>query len=294
MPVCASIPDGQVRLTVPRGTVCPLYFLAVSCNNYIMENQTQLLQLAQDLGLNPVLQADLSRPCWVKSHVNGVKFEIEQTRGGQWRLILAYDDVPNGEILREAYPSCLARKNGVVILCSDFEELEMASYDARQFIIENGLGRATRPVAQTGITFEDTNFAGYGERDFMAALVQIQKAGYATTIPGVGSNLGFEYQVPSTGSRIDAVEFDSTGSVVTVIECQSGIQSGSYLDDEHFAKAISRYPQSEEIRNTVKKIVIIAGGYSAEQLATLAQLPYEIVALKTAVVDGKVVLEVVG
>jgi len=150
------------------------------------------------------------------------------------------------------------------------------------------------PVVKSGTKFSDTNFAGYGERDFMAAAVQIQKSGYATIIPGVGTNLGFEFQVPSTGSRIDAVEFDAAGNVVTVIECQSGIQTGNYLDDEHFAKAISRYPQSEEICETVKKIVVIAGGFAPEQLATFAQLPYEIVALKTVVVDGKVALEVVA
>ena len=149
-------------------------------------------------------------------------------------------------------------------------------------------------VLKTGTKFSETNFAGYGERDFMAAAVQIQKSGYATILPGVGTNLGFEYQVPSTGSRIDAVEFDAVGNVVTVIECQSGIQTGNYLDDEHFAKAISRYPQSAEIRETVKKIVVIAGGFSEAQLATFGQLPYEIVALKTIVVDGKIALEAVA
>ena len=259
-----------------------------------MENQTQLLQLAQDLGLDPVLQADPSRPCWVKSHVNGVKFEIEQTRGGQWRLILAHDDVQNREILREAFPSCESRKGGVFILCSDFEELEMASYEARQFILDNDLNRSVRQIAQTGVTFENTNFAGYGERDFMAAVTMIQKSGYASVIPSVGAKLGFEYVVSSANSRIDAVEFNEAGEVITVIECQSGIQHGDYLDDEHFAKAISRYPQSAEIVNTVRKIVVIAGGYSAEQLATFGQLPYEIVALKTTVVDGKIALEVVA
>jgi len=149
----------------------------------------------------------------------------------------------------------------------------------------------TTPTAKTGTVFENTNFVGYGERDFMAAVIQIQKSGYASVIPSVGSKLGFEYVVASTNSRIDAVEFNEAGEVVTVIECQSGIQNGNYLDDEHFAKAISRYPQSAEIRNTVRQIVIIAGGYSAEQLATFGQLPYKIVALVTKVENGQIVLE---
>ena len=256
-----------------------------------MENQTQLLQLAQDLGLDPVLQTHPTRLCWVKDCVNGVKFEIEITKGGTHRLIVAYGDKVNGDIIRENYPSCDSQTTGVFITCADFEELEYAAHDMCQFILDNNLSRSMRQVAQIGVTFENTNFAGYGERDFMAAVIQIQKSGYASVVPSVGSKLGFEHVVASTNSRIDAVEFNEAGEVVTVIECQSGIQNGNYLDDEHFAKAISRYPQSAEIRNTVRQIVIIAGGYSAEQLATFGQLPYKIVALVTKVENGQIVLE---
>ena len=259
-----------------------------------MENQTQLLQLAQDLGLDPVLQDHSTRTCWVKDNVNGVKFEIEHTKGNQYRLIVAYGDKVNGDIIRENYPSCTTQTTGVFINCADFDELEYAAHDMRQFILDNDLSRSVRQIAQTGVTFENTNFAGYGERDFMAAVTMIQKSGYASVIPSVGAKLGFEYVVSSTNSRIDAVEFNEAGEVITVIECQSGIQHGDYLDDEHFAKAISRYPQSAEIRETVKKIVVIAGGFSEAQLATFGQLPYEIVALKTIVVDGKIALEVVA
>jgi len=149
-------------------------------------------------------------------------------------------------------------------------------------------------TAKTGVTFENTNCEGLSEVGFTGSLVTIQRSGYASVIPSVGKNLRVEYVVPSTGSRIDAVEFNEAGEVITVIECQSGIQHGDYLDPEHFEKAISRYPQSAEIVNTVKKIVVIAGGYSSQQLATFGQLPYEIVALVTKVENGQIVLEKVN
>jgi hypothetical protein len=260
-----------------------------------MENQTQLLQLAEELGLTPAFCDRIaSRTQWICDAVNGVRFELEQQKNGRFRLIAAYNDPQLAEALKESFPAHDEGTKGLRLTCSTFDELAYAAHEVSQYIIDNDLGRTVRTATPTGVTFADTNFAGYGERDFMAAAIQIQKSGYATIIPGVGTNLGFEFQVPSTGSRIDAVEFDAAGNVVTVIECQSGVQSGTCLDDEHFAKAISRYPQSAEIRETVKKIIVIAGGFSEAQLATFGQLPYEIVALKTTVVDGKIALEVVA
>jgi hypothetical protein len=259
-----------------------------------MSNQDLLIQLATELGLEAVLQENTARPCWIKDKVNGIKFELECQRNGTWRLIVAHDDVKNREILREAFPTCENRTQGVFITCADFDELAYTAYTVKEFIEVNELGRYTRPASAVGQTFAGTNFEGYGERDFMASVVQIQKLGFATLIPSVGIKLGFEYVAPSTNSRIDAVEFNENDEVITVIECQSGIQNGAYLDDEHFAKAISRYPQSAEVANTVKKIVVIAGGYTPEQLATFKQLPYEIVALQTVASNGQIVLETVA
>ena len=257
--------------------------------------KNELLQLAADLGLAPVFCDRVpSRPAWIYDSVNGVRFELEQMKRGGFRLIVAHNDPETAALLQDAYPAHDETRKGLHINCQTLEELAYAAHDVREYIQANDLSGTVRAVAPTGVAFAETNFAGYGERDFMAAAIQIQKSGYATIVPGVGTNLGFEFQVPSTGSRVDAVEFDAAGNVVTVIECQSGIQNGSYLDDEHFAKAISRYPQSAEIRETVKKIVVIAGGFSEAQLATFGQLPYEIVALKTIVVDGKIALEAVA
>jgi len=176
------------------------------------------------------------------------------------------------------------------VVSEDPNELITLAMEVINWALEN----VTEVAPTVGVSFVGTNFEGYGERDFMASVVQIQKLGFATFIPSVGTKLGFEYVAPSTNSRIDAVEFNENDEVITVIECQSGIQHGAYLDDEHFAKAISRYPQSAEVANTVKKIVVIAGGYAAEQLATFKQLPYEIVALQTVASNGQISLETVA
>lgn len=232
----------------------------------------------------------------------GVKLEIRSSGGGAHLRVWAGPGI-TGQLVNSRYEDFYLNSSAPEDWRSP-EELAPKTYpDTKVFgsasylaglaseVIDWAFENVT--IQSAGVLFEGTNFAGYGERDFMAAVVCTQKSGYATLIPNVGDNLGFEFQVPSTGSRIDAVEFDAAGNVITVIECQSGIQHGAHLDDEHFAKAISRYPQSAEVRDSVKKIVVIAGGFSEAQLATFGQLPYEIVALKTVAINGKIVLEVV-
>jgi hypothetical protein len=267
-----------------------------------MENQAQLNQalatLTEALSQEPFgaigfkQSADKNRQAQFFARYFGYKIEIEFRLGKGWLVLFGWSTSP---ALVEHYNEVTgdSKKGRDVISFDTAEEavyylgllVEGIQDTAVVYGLENG-----RPT-QSGVSFNETNFAGYGERDFMAAVIQIQKSGYASVIPSVGSKLGFEYVVASTNSRIDAVEFNEAGEVVTVIECQSGIQNGNYLDPEHFEKAISRYPQSAEIRNTVRQIVIIAGGYSAEQLATFGQLPYEIVALVTKVENGQIVLE---
>ena len=167
------------------------------------------------------------------------------------------------------------------------EYLTLLACEVIDWVIDNGVV----PVSsQQGTTFEGTSFEGYGERDFVAAIVQVQKLGYETFIPGVSNRLGFEYELASTGSRVDAVEFNEEGEVITVIEAQSGIQYGNYLDDEHFAKAISRYPYSQEIKSTVKKVIVIAGGFTLEQIEAFQHVPFEVCLLITVVNQNRIEL----
>lgn len=170
------------------------------------------------------------------------------------------------------------------------EYLTMLACEVIDWVVDNAVAPQS---SQQGVLFEGTSFEGYGERDFVAALVQIQKQGYDKFIPNVSDNLGFEHELPSTGSRVDAVEFNEAGEVITVIEAQSGIQYGNVLDDEHYAKAVGRYPYSPEISNTIRRVVVIAGGYTDWQLESFKAHPLEITALRTVKVDNRIKLEVV-
>ena len=173
------------------------------------------------------------------------------------------------------------------ILCQRYETLDEAeqlleevieAFDLVDYEVE------IKTPKKTGVTFEGTNFENYGERDFMAAVTQITKQGFKQYLP-TGRNLVHEY-FAAADSRIDAVELDDNGDVTTVIECQSGIQNGEYLDAVHFEKSISRYPHL----TGSKRVVIIAGGYTDAQLETFAQLPFEVITLTTTVVDGQIEL----
>jgi hypothetical protein len=195
-----------------------------------------------------------------------------------------YNDSPNQELWKNPEEVC-AGSHPDSISTLDPEFLFSLMEEAYNWALEN-----QTPVQKQGDTFEGTNFEGYGERDFMAALVQIQKLGFAQVIPGVGTALGFEYQIPSVGGRIDAVEYNNEGQVSVVIEAQSGIQHGAFLDDEHFAKSISRYPNAFEIKSSVQKVVVIAGGYTEQQVETYKYMPFQVSLLKTVKEKDKISL----
>lgn len=225
----------------------------------------------------------------VHSAKGGAFLRLWATTGGETkgsRYSEFYDDCVHKDDWKE--PELVGPKS-----CPDSKKFASGEYltvlacEVVDWVIDNGI---VPQSSQQGVAFEGTSFEGYGERDFMAAVCQLQKLGYERFIPGVSNNIGFEYQLASTGSRVDAVEFNEAGEVVTVIECQSGIQYGNYLDDEHFAKAIARYPYSAEIKNTVGKVVVIAGGYTAEQIEAFRHVPFAVSLLVTKVNGNRVEL----
>ena len=145
---------------------------------------------------------------------------------------------------------------------------------------------------RVGVTFKDTICENYGERDFMAFLVGVHNYGYAFPILGVGSNLTHEFPVTSEddrNGRPDAVEIED-GKVVTIVECQHYIQKGAYLDDVHWAKATGRYLHTPETEGTVRKVVLIAGGFYHWQVEAAKVHHLEVVLLQTQLEDGKIVL----
>jgi hypothetical protein len=133
--------------------------------------------------------------------------------------------------------------------------------------LENSLSSRRSTNTEKGIVFEGSNFSNAHER--------------ATTIgprfmkmpcEAAGMNLlqmDAEWVVED-GGRIDAVEIDNaTNQIVSIYECQSGIQNGDYLDDTHLNKALLRYPADPAIAPTLKKIVILAGGYTKTHMETI-------------------------
>ncbi len=258
-------------------------------NPAALSNQEILRQIATDLGVSSELQPSQVRTCWIRTTVNGVKFEMELFNG-TWRLIVAHGDSTNSELIRDQFPGHAGKATAAWYTFEDPQGMAQLAAEIVEFIAENELGRPMRQALSAGVSFVGSNFEGYGERDFMAALVQIQSLGFAQVIPGVGDNLKFEFQVPSVGGRIDAVETDEKGGVLTVIEAQSGIQHGDYLDDEHFAKSISRYPYAPEVKDSVQKVVVIAGGYTEQQVEAYKHVPFQVSLLKTAKEGDRITL----
>ncbi len=219
---------------------------------------------------------------WFLTRVKNFKVEFDADRN---RFLFAWGQEKElleemAEELRDWTDKEVQVTKGIIVEAPETEEeLDYLMGTLWDLATDHG----TEPK-QYGVTFEGTNFENYGERDFMAAVTQITKQGFKQYLP-TGRNLVHEY-VAAADSRIDAVELDENGNVTTVIECQAGIQHGEYLDAVHFEKAISRYPHI----TGAKRVVIIAGGYTEAQLATFAQLPFEVITLTTAVVDGQIEL----
>lgn len=144
--------------------------------------------------------------------------------------------------------------------------------------------------AGPGVQFAGTPDEGRGERDWMSGLTMAQQNGWKTSYPTCGSNLRHEHIIGV--GRIDATEVDENGNIITVIECQSGIQHGAALDADHFEKSIARYPYAPEVRNSVKKVVVIAGGYTEAQVEAFRHTPFTSILLKTTKTEaGTIALE---
>jgi hypothetical protein len=147
-----------------------------------------------------------------------------------------------------------------------------------------------------GVSFEGSNFSNAHER---ATTIGNRFMKMVCKASGMSDNYDSEWGTDDAG-RIDAVEIDEeTGKPISIYECQSGIQNGLYLDDEHLNKAMLRYPSDPEIRSTLKKIVILAGGYTKEHLDTIkwqsknlkTTRNIEVILLKTVRIENKIEIE---
>jgi hypothetical protein len=161
----------------------------------------------------------------------------------------------------------------------------------------SSIGARSRQATATGVSFEGSNFSNAHER---ATTIGNRFMKMVCKASGMSDNYDSEWGVED-GGRIDAVEIDEeTGKIVSIYECQSGIQNGDYLDDTHLNKALLRYPADPAIAPTLKKIVILAGGYTKAHLETIKgqaenlwSRNIEVVLLRTTRTDDKIGVEVV-
>lgn len=210
------------------------------------------------------------------------------------------------EELSNIYPDIQIEKNTVGKeqngYCIDLhglstpEEFVEFCRNVEQIITGSDVITTRRQSAEKGVSFEGSNFSNAHER---ATTIGNRFMKMVCKASGMSDNYDSEWIVED-GGRIDAVEIDEvTEEIVSIYECQSGIQNGDYLDDTHLNKALLRYPADPAIAPTLKKIVILAGGYSKTALETIrwqaenlkTTRGIEVVLLKTTRTDDKIGVE---
>ena len=155
-----------------------------------------------------------------------------------------------------------------------------------------GDGRSPR-VRDHGVSFNGTNFHGMSELDVSS--IHFEKNSNLRDFVEPYDSYNYEY-LTETRQRIDGV-FIKNDQITTIVEVQSGIQHGDYLDDEHWNKSFGSYYYSQKTFGRANHIVVIAGGFSNEILTRTNKWvedkknPPKVTLLKTAIVDGKIILE---
>lgn len=271
--------------------------------NIMKSNLDEVVQLIEDNGYEPVIGKNNNL---ISCFINGIKTEYQISAGclrvgysnslddiraiGLHVLDYFEDDVVNN-----------ALKNWVDIKLYSVEDYEtlIDCISSIEFELESPSGSRRSRSSDKGVLFEGSNFSNAHER---ATTIGPRFMNMVCKASGMDLfKMDAEWGTDDAG-RIDGVEMDETEKFpVSIYECQSGIQNGSYLDDEHLNKSLLRYPSDPEIAPTLKKIVILAGGYSKEHLTTikwqselLKTRDIEVILLKTIRVEDKIGVEVVN
>ena len=142
-----------------------------------------------------------------------------------------------------------------------------------------------------GPLFEGTQFDGLKERGATMSPMFCKLICDASDMKL--ENMIAEYYIDA--GEIDGVEFDNKGNIISIYECQSGIHKGEELDELHLGKALQNYLYDPKVFPTVKKVVLLAGGYDTsvmrvfrERKRELASHGIEIVPLITTRKDDKI------
>lgn len=148
---------------------------------------------------------------------------------------------------------------------------------------------------ERGVTFKGTMFQPLKER---GATIGGMMGKMVCEVANINRDyLLPEYHTKNSG-EIDGVEIcPKTKKPITIYECQSGIHYGNYLDEHHLNKGLHKYLYAEEIVNTVRKVVFLAGGYSSSVKDIIKERkkellnrenPIDIVLLKTVKKDNNI------
>jgi len=218
---------------------------------------------------------------WVGRH-HGFKLELEQQKRGQLRVILAISggkqqSLAEAEALSEL---TMDRKPwGIVFPVESVEDMVDVIEVLGEGLVEAGLSKLEKAEVR-GATFQGTVFERIQERGAtmsgkFGALV-CRAAGMELT------EMIAEWTLDS-GRQVDGVELGPDGKPIAIYECQSGIHNGFFLDSLHRDKALGEYLYDPSILPTVRKVVLLAGGYSKEDLRIVKERAAELAARSNSI-----------
>jgi hypothetical protein len=220
-----------------------------------------------------------SQDYFLYSHVCGVKFEWWSNTN---RIVLGYGNSSDDRNkIYEEIPVLIEEittvKNKKLLasytsfyLQDDISEIYLQNTLQRinDYLVENcdawekSVGSSI-VEAKVGVNFSGTLFENLKER---GTTMSPMFGSMVCDASGMKINrMLCEYYIP--GGRIDGVEIDLEGNIVSIYECGSGIHKGDFLDWDHWNKVLCKYLYSEKVYTEyLKKVVILAGGYCDEML----------------------------
>jgi hypothetical protein len=236
------------------------------------------------------------RPDLWKTRFHGYRTEVERTKKGYMRVYFCVtgenrDCVASSEFLAGYETQFIA--GGIKILVPTLEDYLEVFEAIAAACEEQEVSKDTKAV-KSGVNFQGTVFSKTKER---GATIGGKFGALVCAASGmVLTEMLAEFYTDS--GEIDGVELDPvTQKPISIYECQAGVHNGMYLDDLHREKALGKYLYDKAILPTVRKVVILAGGYTdmdlnilRERASELAQRPQpiEVVPLVTTR-DGDVI-----
>jgi hypothetical protein len=188
---------------------------------------------------------------------------------------------------------------GIVIPVPTVEDMADTVDALSEGLTESGVAKTEKAEAR-GATFQGTVFERIQER---GATMSGKFGSMVCRASGMKLTETLAEWTLDNGRQVDGVEIDAkTQKPIAIYECQSGIHNGQFLDSLHRDKALGEYLYDPSILPTVKKVVILAGGYSDEDLRIVRERaqelsyrpqPIEVVLLQTVRLENEIVIDTV-